>query len=589
MENQTIGKNLIYQRKLKGYSQEELSDKTSVTIRTIQRIEKEEVSPHLQTVKLLAAALEIEVKDLLILEDPKEETIQKKWLLLMHGTPFLGFVLPLFNILLPLFLWIHKREDNTIYDSHGRAVVNFQITMTILFMVSFITLLSVEGIGFFFFILVIPFSVIVMILNIISTLNSQKCYYPLSIPFLKKKNIRKSIGIITFLLLSLNSSNIYSFQSVSRLDGTKISNDSLTKKIQSLVQSADVTGLAISIFNDNEVVYQKAFGYEKKDSKDTLSNNSIFYGASLSKAVFAHLVMQLVEEGKIDLDTPLQNYLDKPLPEYEFNRSWRGYSDLKRDKNYEKITARMCLSHTTGFPNWRFITKSGLDENGKLYFQFEPGTRYSYSGEGIALLQFVVEEITGKGLEEIAQKQIFQPLGMDRTSYMYVLKERFKNQYTYGHDKDQNVIPFDQADEAGAAGSMGTTLADYSKFIEAVLKQKLLGKAQLHEMFSQQIDIKSKQQFGANALIETNENKNINLGYGLGWGVLKSPYGTGAFKEGHGSGFQHYSIVFPETGKGIIIMTNSDNGEGIFKELLEITLADTFTPWKWENYIPYNY
>src|SRR5690606_37616833 len=118
MENQSIGKNLVYQRKLKGYSQEELSDKTSVTIRTIQRIEKEEVSPHLQTVKLLATALEIEVKDLLILEDPKEETIQKKWLLLMHGTPFLGFVLPLFNILLPLFLWIHKREDNRIYDLH---------------------------------------------------------------------------------------------------------------------------------------------------------------------------------------------------------------------------------------------------------------------------------------------------------------------------------------------------------------------------------------------------------------------------------------------------------------------------------------
>jgi D-alanyl-D-alanine-carboxypeptidase/D-alanyl-D-alanine-endopeptidase len=312
------------------------------------------------------------------------------------------------------------------------------------------------------------------------------------------------------------------------------------------MQSANVTGLAVSIFNDNEVVFLKAFGYRNADTKDTLSINTIFYGASLSKAVFTHLVMQLVEEGTIDLDTPIQNYLEKPLPEYEFEKNWRGYNDLKGDKRYEKITARMCLSHTTGFPNWRFLTKNVFDENGKLYFQFEPGTRYSYSGEGFALLQFVIEEITGKGLEQIAQEKIFQPLGMDTTSYIYVLQERLENQYAYGHDKNQNVIPFDQADKAAAAGSLGTTLVDYSKFMEAVLKQQLLHKASFHKMLTQQIAIKSKQQFGPNALVKTNENKDISLGYGLGWGLLESPYGIGAFKEGHAEGFQHYSIIFPK-------------------------------------------
>ena len=130
MENSSIAKNLVYQRKLKGYSQEELSDKTQVTIRTIQRIEKGEVSPHLQTIKLLATALEIEVGDLLPLEDPREETIQKKWLLLLHATPVLGLVIPLCNVLFPLFLWIHKREDHPLYEKHGRAIVNFQITQT---------------------------------------------------------------------------------------------------------------------------------------------------------------------------------------------------------------------------------------------------------------------------------------------------------------------------------------------------------------------------------------------------------------------------------------------------------------------------
>ncbi|WP_445382974.1 serine hydrolase domain-containing protein [Robiginitalea sp. IMCC43444] len=392
------------------------------------------------------------------------------------------------------------------------------------------------------------------------------------------------VAILSILIL-IGCSNE---SKIERIDGSEIEKEQLTEKIKSLMESADVNGLAVSILNNNESVYQKTYGYSNWSTKDTLNNNSIFYGASLSKAVFAVLVMQLVEEGKINLDTPLQNYLDKPLSEYEFNRDWRGYDDLKDDKRYECITARMCLSHTTGLPNWRFLTKSGFDINGKLHFRHEPGTRYSYSGEGISLLQFVVEKITGKGLEAIAQEKIFQPLEMKRTSYIYVQQEKFKNQYVYGNDKNQKMIPFDEADEAGAAGTLCTTLADYSKFIEALLKYKLISKHSFDEMFNKQVSINSKQQFGPNALVETSENEDIGLGYGLGWGLLETPYGFGAFKEGHSEGFQHYSIVFPEKQMGMVILSNSDNGESIFMELLEIGIGDTYTPWEWENYIPYN-
>ncbi|MDZ7755027.1 serine hydrolase [Rhodohalobacter sp.] len=207
MENPSLSKNLVYQRKLKGYTQEELAGKTSVTVRTIQRIEKGDVNPHLQTVKLLAAALEIEVDDLLNLENPKEEAIQNKWLLLLHGTPLLGFGIPLFNILIPLFIWIHKREDNPLYERHGRTVVNFQITMTLLFALSFIGLVTIQGYGFFLFISIIPFVVIVILGNIISVLNTQKCYYPLAIPFLRsqKTAVSKVISIL-LLFLAINFS-----------------------------------------------------------------------------------------------------------------------------------------------------------------------------------------------------------------------------------------------------------------------------------------------------------------------------------------------------------------------------------------------
>jgi D-alanyl-D-alanine-carboxypeptidase/D-alanyl-D-alanine-endopeptidase len=374
-----------------------------------------------------------------------------------------------------------------------------------------------------------------------------------------------------------------------RIDGSYVSSREIDKVAKYLMDTAKVTGLALAVFNNNKIVYQKSFDISNAITKDTLTVNTIFYGASLSKAVFSVLVMQLVEEGRINLDTPLQNYLKKSLPDYGFTKSWRGYHHLKSDKRYEAITARMCLTHTTAFPNWRFITSNGYDPKGKLYFQFDPGTRYSYSGEGFSLLQFVLEKLTGNGLEEMAQERIFKPLGMSKTSYIYVWQPEQESKYAYGHDTKQHIIPKDEADEAGAAGSLGTTLADYSRFLAAVLNQQLLKKDSYNEMFRQHIAIRNKQQFGPNAWVETNDNEAIGLGYGLGWGVLESPYGMGVFKEGHSDRYQHYSIIFPETGAGVLIMTNSDSGESIFKELLEKTIGDTFTPWKWENYIPYDY
>jgi CubicO group peptidase (beta-lactamase class C family) len=78
------------------------------------------------------------------------------------------------------------------------------------------------------------------------------------------------------------------------------------------------------------------------------------------------------------------------------------------------------------------------------------------------------------------------------------------------------------------------------------------------------------------------------LNYGLGWGILKSPFGAGYFKEVHGEGFQHYSIIFPQKSIGILLMSNSDNAESIFKEVLDVGIKDVHTSWYWEDFIPYN-
>tara|TARA_R110002020_G_scaffold475970_1_gene715092 strand:+ start:2799 stop:4577 length:1779 start_codon:yes stop_codon:yes gene_type:complete len=588
MESPSIGKNLIYQRKLKGLTQADLSEKTQVTVRTIQRIEKGEVEPHLQTVKLLAAALNVEVDDLLILENPKEEAVVKKWLLLIHGTSILGTILPLCNILFPLFLWIHKREDNKVYDEHGVKVINFQITMTLLFALSFIALVTVEGFGFFLFIAVLPFTMVVMIYNIIRAIKTQTCYYPLSIPFLKSgKKVQKSAVIVLFSVISLLNFGTIQAQQINRLDGSSITTDLLSAKIEQLTKAAHVTGIEVTVFNDNEIAFAKAFGYSNKENNSILKTDGVIYGASLSKAVFGYLVAGLADEGVVDLDKPLQEYLDVPIPQMKLAKEWREFHDLANDDRYKKITARMCLSHSTGLPNWRWISKKGkFKPKGKLKFYSDPGTNYSYSGEGMMLLQYVIEHITGKGLEELARERVFDPLKMDMTSYLW--QTRFEDKYVYGHTKDEKVVAKDVADESAAAGSMVTTADDYAKFIKHILELNTANSEITKLMFQPNIYIHSKAQFGPSASKTSNENDDIKLSYGLGWGLLDSPFGQGAFKEGHGEGFQHYSIIFPEQKMGVVILSNSDNAESIFKELLEFTIADTFTPWKWEGYIPYD-
>ncbi len=187
MKRQTLKENLLYQRKLKGYTQEELSDRTTVGVRTIQRIEKGDVQPHLQTVKLLAVGLDIEVDDLIVLDNPKEETIKRKWMLLLHASPFFGLIIPFANVLFPLFTWISKAEDNKIYDIHGRAVINFHCTLNLLVIISLLLFFLFPGINFFVTAAVFLFGIIFSIKNVMSALSSGTCNYPLSIPFLKPK------------------------------------------------------------------------------------------------------------------------------------------------------------------------------------------------------------------------------------------------------------------------------------------------------------------------------------------------------------------------------------------------------------------
>ena len=185
---------------------------------------------------------------------------------------------------------------------------------------------------------------------------------------------------------------------VKRLDGTEVAPAVLTARIQELTAKAKVHGLGVSIFNAGEPVYSQTFGLKRTDTGEPLTSDTVFYGASLSKAVFGVLVMRLVDDGVIALDTPLVKYLKEPLGAREARspKAWHeNLKDLAADPRHAALTARMCLAHTTGLPNWRWF-----EPDQKLRIKTEPGARYSYSGEGLTLLQVVLERLTGKSLEQ---------------------------------------------------------------------------------------------------------------------------------------------------------------------------------------------
>ncbi len=363
--------------------------------------------------------------------------------------------------------------------------------------------------------------------------------------------------------------------SVTRLDGSTISAEQIDQTMSRVMKAAEVTGAGIAIFSNGKIAYLKAYGFRDKEKNFPLTVDSIMSAASFSKVGFAYLVMKLVDDGVLDLNKPVHQYLPKPLPEYP------KYADLADDPRYKRITARMLLSHTSGFANWRW-----LEEDRKLRIHFEPGARFAYSGEGIDLLQLVVETIAKKPLDEMMKERVFTPLAMTHTSMIW--ENRFEGDYANGYDEYGRSVGPHRWNHADAAGSMLTTVHDFALFTQAVMEGTGLREKTREQMLGPQIPINSKHEFPSLNEETTEDNKAIRLSYGLAWGLYWSPYGKVFFKEGHDEGWRNYTACFDKQKSGIVIMTNSSNGEGIFKEVLETLSKNTFTPLEWEGYTPYD-
>lgn len=384
--------------------------------------------------------------------------------------------------------------------------------------------------------------------------------------------------IVVGILVACPNSPAFSQKSaaIRRLDGTTISTRRAENIAAGELRNDHVTGAQLAILNHGHVAWSWAFGLRDVEKRLPMTQDTNIWAASITKSVFATWVMRLVEQQRLDLDQPIAQMLPRALNDYEPYRD--SAIDIVRDPQWERVTPRFLMAHSAGLANFAV-----LEPDKRLHLHFAPGTRFAYSGEGLNLLQFAIEQKLGEPLDASMQRDIFAPLVMIRTGMIW--HPEFAENTALRYDAIGKYIGATHRDAARSAGSMATTIRDLCSFVEAFLANRLLRSNTREQMLTPHIFIHSTHQFPTFADATSGEGEQVGLAYGLGWGLLtRTRYGPAFFKEGHGDGGENYLICFTRSGTCMILLTNSDNGELAFRPLLEQLVGDDATPWEWEGY-----
>jgi CubicO group peptidase (beta-lactamase class C family) len=313
---------------------------------------------------------------------------------------------------------------------------------------------------------------------------------------------------------------------------------SFEDKVMDWLTENNVPAVGIGIIEDGKIKYVKVLGELKKGVP--APDNTIFSIASMTKPVVTMLTLKLVEAGKWNLDEPLFHYWVDP--------------DIADDPLHKKLTTRHVLTHQTGFVNWR-----GEHPTKKLTFDFEPGTSYQYSGEGFEYLRRALEHKYRQSLAQLSDSLLFKPLGMKDTRYIWDVNKD-KSRFACWHDSKGNICKPSTPEGFGvnAAGGLLTTIEDFCKFSIDVINGANLSTDIYNDMI--QPHVKLKEHFAR----------------GLGWEVITDlPEGEYALEHsGSSGGVQTIFVLLPKSRRGIIVLTNGDNGMFVYnhviRELIDI-------------------
>lgn len=333
-----------------------------------------------------------------------------------------------------------------------------------------------------------------------------------------------------------------------QIAGKEVNLGTMNQEILDMMDEMKIAGLSYAVIDNNEVVYYNNFGYKMmrkgKDGevikKGETDKETLFEACSLSKTFLLPAVYKLVDQGKLDLDRPLYQYMES--------------KSLQHDDRYKLITARMVLSHNSGLENWKSDNDSEV-----LEIMTEPGEAYVYSGSGYNYLSKVIETISGKSTEEYIDELVYQPLNLERTFTTY--QPDSLSNYAYGHTSYGQPVKKTAVGRAVMSSYINTTAQDYAKVVASLFDGSAISNDRVKDIISPNSKI-------ADAW--------PNLYYGAGFEILYTPTDTMIFQGGDNFGFKGQLCYSVTNKRGIVMLSNSDRGKFTTKKLCQLAFGDEF-------------
>ena len=313
----------------------------------------------------------------------------------------------------------------------------------------------------------------------------------------------------------------------------------LAVEVPRLQKEHHIAGVSIALISDRTIVLTVGYGLRNSVTGDPLTPQHIFEAYSLTKPLVAYRALNLCRNGALDLDRPLDDYLNTPY--------------IRNDHRAGLITARTVLAHTSGLP----------DDECERRISFTPGEHWSYSTQGYSFLQQVIDRITSERFDQHMKRHILDPLAMASSSFVW--EDRFEPVMAQGHTT-HGIPQSDRQILVADADSLLTTASDYATFVVACMWPD----------GGESIDQPSRQ------MMQPQVSVTDNLYWGLGWGIEETDDGVLLWHIGGGTGapFQNFVGVSASHGFGIVILTNSANGGAIFEPLIRMITGRSFALFK---------
>ena len=332
----------------------------------------------------------------------------------------------------------------------------------------------------------------------------------------------------------------------------------------------NVPGVSIAVINNGNIEWARGYGAMETNGDQTVAPDTLFQAASISKPVSAMMVLRLAEQGKLDLDRDVNNFLS----------SWKIPENEYTEKN--RVTLRGILSHTAGltvhgFQGYGFdaevpsllqiLNGESPANSAPIRVDILPGSMFRYSGGGYTVMQQAIEDLTDKAFDEVLKTEVLDPLNMISSTFVQPLPVQLRGKAATGHtgtgipvQGKWHIYP-----EKAAAG-LWTTPTDLATFAIEIMKS---------------YDNRSNKIISKNAV--DNMLMAIQENYGLGLQVKK--LGDTIIRFGHtggNEGFRCYLVGYTGNGKGAVVMTNSDNGNFVTMEIVR-SISNVY---EWADFLP---